>query len=158
KQLDRVIVDQSRKLLQPGKSVRDILADGGDWIEVNGSKKHVSGYLKEFLFDPSLLDAKIETLSGGEQSRILLAREFARPSNLIVLDEPTTDIDLETLDLLQEIISEYQGTLLLVSHDRDFIDRTVTMVIGLDGTSKVDVVVGGYSDWEETRLPYNVRS
>ena len=158
KTLDRVIVDQSRKLLQPGKSVRDILADGGDWIEVNGSKKHVSGYLKEFLFDPSLLDAKIETLSGGEQSRILLAREFARPSNLLVLDEPTNDLDLETLDLLQEIISEYQGTVLLVSHDRDFLDRTVTMVIGLDGTSKVDVVVGGYSDWEEKRLPSNVRS
>ena len=158
KTLDRVIVDQARKLLEPGKSVRDILADGGDWIEVNGSKKHVSGYLKEFLFDPSLLDAKIETLSGGEQSRILLAREFARPSNLLVLDEPTNDLDLETLDLLQEIISEYQGTVLLVSHDRDFLDRTVTMVIGLDGTSKVDVVVGGYSDWEEKRLPSNVRS
>ncbi|HEY4546434.1 MAG TPA: ATP-binding cassette domain-containing protein [Pedomonas sp.] len=158
KTLDRVIVDQARRLLEPGKSVRDILADGGDWIEVNGSKKHVSGYLKEFLFDPSLLDAKIETLSGGEQSRILLAREFARPSNLLVLDEPTNDLDLETLDLLQEIISEYQGTVLLVSHDRDFLDRTVTMVIGLDGTSKVDVVVGGYSDWEAKRQPSNVRS
>ena len=158
KTLDRVMVDQARRLLEPGKTVRDILADGGDWIEVNGSKKHVSGYLKEFLFDPGLLDAKIETLSGGEQSRILLAREFARPSNLLVLDEPTNDLDLETLDLVQEIIADYQGTVLLVSHDRDFLDRTVTMVIGLDGTSNVDVVVGGYSDWEAKRQPSNVRS
>ena len=160
KTLDRVVVDQARRLLEPGKSVRDILADGGDWIEVNGSKKHVAGYLKEFLFDPGLVDAKIETLSGGEQSRILLAREFARPSNLLVLDEPTNDLDLETLDLLQEIISEYQGTVLLVSHDRDFLDRTVTMVIGLDGSGKADIVVGGYSDWETKRQPEasNVRS
>ncbi|MGK2284539.1 ATP-binding cassette domain-containing protein [Pedomonas sp. V897] len=160
KTLDRVIVDQARRLLEPGKSVRDILADGGDWIEVNGVKKHVAGYLKEFLFDPGLVDAKIETLSGGEQSRILLAREFAKPSNLLVLDEPTNDLDLETLDLLQEIIADYQGTVLLVSHDRDFLDRTVTMVIGLDGSGKADIVVGGYSDWEAKRQPAasNVRS
>ena len=151
--LDRVMVDQARAFLTPGKSVRDVLADGGDWVTVGTEKKHVAGYLKEFLFDPGMLEAKIETLSGGERSRLLLAREFAKPSNLLVLDEPTNDLDLETLDLLQEVIAEYDGTVLIVSHDRDFLDRTVTMVIALDGSGKADVVVGGYSDWEAKRLP-----
>ena len=91
---------------------------------------------------------KIGTLSGGERSRLLLAREFARPSNLLVLDEPTNDLDLETLDLLQEVIADYDGTVLIVSHDRDFLDRTVTVTLGLDGSGTVDVVAGGYEDWE----------
>lgn len=151
KTLDGVIIDQQRKLLDPSKSVRDILADGGDWIEVRGIKKHIQGYLKEFLFEPSLADAKIGTLSGGERSRLLLAREFARRSNLLVLDEPTNDLDLETLDLLQEVIAEYEGTVLVVSHDRDFLDRTVTVTLGLDGSGKVDIVAGGYEDWERRR-------
>jgi ATP-binding cassette subfamily F protein uup len=138
-------------LLDPDKRVRDILADGGDWIEVRGVKKHVQGYLKEFLFDPGLVDAKIGTLSGGERSRLLLAREFARRSNLLVLDEPTNDLDLETLDLLQEVIADYDGTVLIVSHDRDFLDRTVTITLGLDGSGTVDVVAGGYEDWERKR-------
>ena len=97
------------------------------------------------------MDAKIETFSGGEQSRLLLAREFARVSNLLILDEPTNDLDLETLDLLQEVIADYTGTVLIVSHDRDFLDRTVTAVVALDGSGKVDVVAGGYSDWEAKR-------
>lgn len=129
----------------------DWLADGGDWIEVLGVKKHVHGYLKEFLFDPSIADAKVGSLSGGERSRVLLAREFARPSNLLVLDEPTNDLDLETLDLLQEVIADYDGTVLIVSHDRDFLDRTVTVTLGLDGSGQVDAVVGGYEDWERGR-------
>jgi len=128
-----------------------VLADGGDWIEVQGVKKHVIGYLKEFLFEPGLVDALVGTLSGGERSRLLLAREFARPSNLLVLDEPTNDLDLETLDLLQEVISDYEGTVLIVSHDRDFLDRTVTITLGLDGSGTVDVVAGGYEDWEKRR-------
>ncbi|MGB3721557.1 MAG: ABC transporter ATP-binding protein, partial [Pacificimonas sp.] len=99
----------------------------------------------------SYIDAEIGSLSGCEQSRLLLAREFARPSNLLVLDEPTNDLDLETLDLLQEVISDYDGTVLLVSHDRDFLDRTVTMVVGLDGSGDVDVVAGGFADWEAKR-------
>src|SRR3546814_7166514 len=119
----RVVIEQQRKLLQPGKTVRDILADGGDWVEVLGQKKHIQGYLKDFLFEPGLADARIETLSGGEQSRLLLAREFARRSDLMVLDEPTNDLDMETLDLLQEVIADYDGTVLIVSHDRDFLDR-----------------------------------
>jgi ATP-binding cassette subfamily F protein uup len=133
--------------------VRDILADGGDWIEVRGVKKHIKGYLKDFLFDPGLSEARVGTLSGGERSRLLLAREFARESNLLVLDEPTNDLDLETLDLLQEVIADYEGTVLLVSHDRDFLDRTVTVTLGLDGSGTVDIVAGGYADWEARRKP-----
>ena len=151
KTLDGVVIDQQRKLMAPEKTIRDVLADGGDWIEVLGTKKHVVGYLKEFLFDGNMVDAKIGTLSGGERSRLLLAREFARPSNLLVLDEPTNDLDLETLDLLQEVIGDYGGTVLIVSHDRDFLDRTVTVTLGLDGSGTVDVVAGGYADWEAKR-------
>jgi ATP-binding cassette subfamily F protein uup len=151
KTLDGVIIDQQRKLMTPDKRVRDVLCDGGDWIEVRGSKKHIQGYLKEFLFDPKLADARVGSLSGGERSRLLLAREFARASNLLVLDEPTNDLDLETLDLLQEVIADYDGTVLIVSHDRDFLDRTVTITLGLDGSGKVDIVAGGYEDWERKR-------
>lgn len=151
KTLNGVFIDQQRSLLEGNKSVRDVLADGSDWIDVRGDKKHVQGYLKEFLFAPSLIDAKVGTLSGGEQSRLLLAREFARMSNLLVLDEPTNDLDLETLDLLQEVIADYEGTVLLVSHDRDFLDRTVTVTLGLDGSGTVDIVAGGYAEWEARR-------
>jgi ATP-binding cassette subfamily F protein uup len=153
KTLSGVMIDQQRRLLDPDKSVRQVLADGGDWIEVRGVKKHVQGYLKEFLFEPGLVDAKIGSLSGGERSRLLLAREFARRSNLLVLDEPTNDLDLETLDLLQEVIADYDGTVLIVSHDRDFLDRTVTITLGLDGSGKVDIVAGGYEDWARKRGP-----
>ncbi len=151
KTLDGIVIDQQRALLTPDKRVRDVLADGGDWIEVRGEKRHIRGYLKDFLFDPSMVDARVGTLSGGEQSRLLLAREFARESNLLVLDEPTNDLDLETLDLLQEVIADYEGTVLLVSHDRDFLGRTVTVTLGLDGSGHVDVVAGGYADWEAQR-------
>ncbi len=151
KTLTGVKIDQQRSLLQPGKSVRDVLAEGGDWIDVRGTRKHVQGYLKEFLFDPGIVETKVEILSGGERSRLLLAREFARKSNLLVLDEPTNDLDLETLDLLQEVIADYEGTVLIVSHDRDFLDRTVTVTLGLDGSGKVDIVAGGYEDWERKR-------
>ena len=151
KTLDGIVIDQQRSLMAPTKTVREVLADGGDWIDVLGVRKHIHGYLKEFLFDPSLAEAKVGTLSGGERSRLLLAREFARESNLLVLDEPTNDLDLETLDLLQEVIADYAGTVLIVSHDRDFLDRTVTVTLGLDGSGTVDVVAGGYEDWERQR-------
>jgi ATP-binding cassette subfamily F protein uup len=151
KTLNGIVIDQQRALLMPDKTVRDVLAGGGDWIEVRGVKKHIQGYLKEFLFEPGLADARVGTLSGGEQSRLLLAREFARASNLLVLDEPTNDLDLETLDLLQEVIADYDGTVLIVSHDRDFLDRTVTLTLGLDGSGKVDIIAGGYEDWERKR-------
>ena len=151
KTLSGIVIDQQRKLMAPNKRVRDVLAEGGDWIEVRGVKKHIKGYLKDFLFSPDLTEAPVGSLSGGERSRLLLAREFARESNLLVLDEPTNDLDLETLDLLQEVIADYDGTVLIVSHDRDFLDRTVTVTLGLDGSGKVDVVAGGYEDWVRKR-------
>ena len=149
--LSGVMIDQQRKLLEPDVSVRQILAEGGDWIDVRGTRKHVQAYLKDFLFDPKIVDTKVGILSGGERSRLLLAREFARTANLLVLDEPTNDLDLETLDLLQEVIADFDGTVLIVSHDRDFLDRTVTITLGLDGSGKVDIVAGGYEDWEAKR-------
>ncbi|MCL9982703.1 MAG: ATP-binding cassette domain-containing protein [Erythrobacter sp.] len=151
KTLSGVMIDQQRKLLEPDATVRQILAEGGDWIDVRGVRKHVMAYLKDFLFDPGLVDTKVGILSGGERSRLLLAREFARTANLLVLDEPTNDLDLETLDLLQEVIADFDGTVLIVSHDRDFLDRTVTITLGLDGSGKVDIVAGGYADWEAKR-------
>jgi ATP-binding cassette subfamily F protein uup len=151
KTLSGVVIDQQRKLMAPDKTVRDILTQGGDWIDVRGSRTHLMGYLKDFLFDPGVAEAKVGTLSGGERSRLLLAREFARPSNLLVLDEPTNDLDLETLDLLQDVIADYDGTVMIVSHDRDFLDKTVTLTLGLDGSGRVDMVAGGYEDWERKR-------
>jgi ATP-binding cassette subfamily F protein uup len=148
--LQPTIIDQHRQRLD-GRTVREVLADGGDWIAVDGTKKHVAGYLKDYLFDPAILDARAESLSGGEQSRLLLAREFASPSNLMVLDEPTNDLDMETLDLLEEVLDEYAGTVLLVSHDRAFLDRVVTMVVALDGAGEAQVSVGGWSDWAARR-------
>ncbi|MCB5424780.1 ABC-F family ATP-binding cassette domain-containing protein [Altererythrobacter sp. CC-YST694] len=155
KTLSGVMIDQQRSLLSPDKTVRQIIAEGGDWVDVRGVRKHVQGYLKEFLFDPAIVDMKVGVLSGGERSRLLLAREFARESNLLVLDEPTNDLDLETLDLLQEVIADYEGTVLIVSHDRDFLDRTVTVTLGLDGSGSVDIVAGGYADWEAKRKQRN---
>ena len=157
KTLSGIVIDQQRRLMDPSRTVREVLAEGGDWIDVRGEKKHIKGYLKEFLFAPELSEAPIASLSGGERSRLLLAREFARESNLLVLDEPTNDLDLETLDLLQEVIADYDGTVLIVSHDRDFLDRTVTVTLGLDGSGKVDIVAGGYEDWvkqRKTPLPF----
>src|SRR5687767_12486423 len=156
KTLSGIVIDQQRKLMDPGKTVRDVLAHGGDWIDVRGHKRHIKGYLKEFLFAPELTEAPIGSLSGGERSRLLLAREFARKANLLVLDEPTNDLDLETLDLLQEVIADYDGTVLIVSHDRDFLDKTVTVTLGLDGSGKIDIVAGGYEDWVRKR--YQARS
>lgn len=146
------IIDQHRMRLT-GRTVREVLADGGEWLEVNGSKKHVVGYLKDYLFEPGILDAPAASLSGGEQSRLLLAREFATPSNLMVLDEPTNDLDMETLDLIEEVIGDYDGTVLLVSHDRAFLDRVVTMIVALDGHGNADISIGSWSDWAARQVP-----
>ena len=148
--LNPTIVDQQRQRLA-GRTVREVLADGGEWLEVSGVKKHVAGHLKDYLFDAGILDAPAASLSGGEQSRLLLAREFATPSNLMVLDEPTNDLDMETLDLIEEVIGDYDGTVLLVSHDRAFLDRVVTMIVALDGEGRAEVSVGGWSDWAARR-------
>ncbi len=149
--LQATVIDQQRSRMAPEKTIREVVAEGGDWIDVRGVRKHIQGYLKDFLFDPNMVEAKVGTLSGGERSRLLLAREFAQVSNLLVLDEPTNDLDLETLDLLQEVIADYDGTVLIVSHDRDFLDRTVTVTLGLDGSGHIDVIAGGYADWEAKR-------
>ena len=147
--LDIVSLDQRRESLDPKISLSDTLTEGGgDMVFVGGKSRHVISYLKDFLFKPEQAGTPVSALSGGERGRLMLARAFAKPSNLLVLDEPTNDLDHETLDFLQELISEYTGTLLLVSHDRDFLDRVVTSVIAPDAVKPGGWIeyVGGYSD------------
>ena len=145
-------LDQKRDALDPNDTLAHYLTDGrGENLLVNGEQKHVTGYMKDFLFAPEQARTPIRNLSGGEKARLVLARILAKPSNLLILDEPTNDLDMETLDLLEEIVTGYAGTVLLVSHDRDFLDRTVTITLGLDGTGRVDVVAGGYEDWQRKR-------
>jgi ATP-binding cassette subfamily F protein uup len=143
--------DQQRAQLREDLSAIDNVADGAETIELNGARKHVLGYLQDFLFSPAQARAPITALSGGERNRLLLARLFAKPSNLLVMDEPTNDLDIETLELLEELLTGYPGTLLLVSHDREFIDNVVTSTLVLEGDGKVGEYVGGYSDWLRQR-------
>ena len=146
--LDIATIDQRRDLLDLAKSPWQTLCpDGGDQVEVQGRFRHVVGYLRDFLFRPEQLRTPIRALSGGERNRLLLAAQLARPANLLVLDEPTNDLDMETLDLLQEMLTEFDGTLLLVSHDRDFLDRLVTATIVLEGDGRAVEHAGGYSEW-----------
>jgi ATP-binding cassette subfamily F protein uup len=144
--LEIAALDQKREL-DPGETLAHYLTDGrGDSLVVNGEEKHVVSYMKDFLFKPEQARTPVRELSGGERARLVLARILARPANLLVLDEPTNDLDMETLDLLQELVSGYPGTVLLVSHDRDFLDRTVTSVIAPDGEGRWIEYAGGYSD------------
>ncbi|MCK5295681.1 MAG: ATP-binding cassette domain-containing protein [Alphaproteobacteria bacterium] len=141
-------LDQKREKLNPELTIKETLCEaGGDNIEVQGQLRHVMGYMKDFLFKPEQAGTPVRNLSGGERNRLLLAKALARPSNLLIMDEPTNDLDIDTLDLLQEMISEYNGTVLLVSHDRDFLDRTVTSTIVLDGSGAATEYAGGYSDY-----------
>ncbi len=144
--LELVTLDQRRESLDPDLSLKDALTGGGDMVFVGGSSKHVMSYMKDFLFSPEQAGTPIGRLSGGERGRLMLARALARPSNILVLDEPTNDLDLETLDLLQEMLSDYPGTVLLVSHDRDFLDRVVTSVAAFEGDGRWVEYAGGYSD------------
>ena len=145
--LEMVTLDQRRAALDPNTTVAQSLTDGrGDQVWVNGQPRHVIGYMKDFLFGPEQARTPVSALSGGERGRLLLARAFATPSNLLVLDEPTNDLDLETLDLLQEQIAEYSGTVIVVSHDRDFLDRVATNVIAWEGEGQWQDYPGGYSD------------
>jgi ATP-binding cassette subfamily F protein uup len=145
--LEMVTLDQRREDLDPDETLTDALTGGGgDTVFVAGERKHVVSYMKDFLFSPEQARTPISRLSGGERGRLMLARALARPSNLLVLDEPTNDLDLETLDLLQEMIADYPGTVLVVSHDRDFLDRVVTSVIAHDGDGRWIDYAGGYSD------------
>ncbi|HEY5139590.1 MAG TPA: ATP-binding cassette domain-containing protein, partial [Methylococcales bacterium] len=145
--LEIAYFDQLRDQLEPNMTVADTVADGNDFVEIAGNKRHVMSYLGDFLFAPARARSPVKSLSGGEKNRLLLARLFTKPANLIVMDEPTNDLDLETLELLEEKLVNYDGTLLLVSHDRAFLDNVVTSVFVLDGSGDVDEFVGGYTDW-----------
>jgi ATP-binding cassette subfamily F protein uup len=147
--LEIAYFDQLRDQLDPNMTVVDTVADGNDFIEIAGNRRHVMSYLGDFLFAPARARSPVKSLSGGEKNRLLLARLFTKPANLIVMDEPTNDLDLETLELLEEKLVEFAGTLLLVSHDRAFLDNVVTSIFVLDGTGEVEEFIGGYSDWLE---------
>ena len=145
--VEMISLDQRRAALSPDERVSDVLTGGrGDYVEINGQRKHVASYLADFLFQPEQSRSPVKVLSGGERARLLLAKALAKPSNLMVLDEPTNDLDIETLDLLQELLSDYAGTLLLVSHDRDFLDRVATSIIVAEGDGEWQEYAGGYSD------------
>ena len=140
--------DQLRGQLDPEANLIDNICGGQEFIEINGRRRHAISYLGDFLFTPERVRTPVNALSGGERNRAILARLFTRPANLLVLDEPTNDLDIETLELLEEILADFKGTLLLVSHDRDFMDSVVTslLVMGEDGS--IEEQAGGYSDWE----------
>jgi ATP-binding cassette subfamily F protein uup len=149
--LEVAYFDQHREALDPQKSVRENLAAAGDQVTINGRTRHVVGYLKDFLFSEKTIHMPVKALSGGERNRLLLARLFTRSFNLLVMDEPTNDLDIETLELLEELLVEYSGTLLLVSHDREFIDNTVTSTMVFEGPGEINEYVGGYQDWLRQR-------
>ena len=156
-QLTPVYLDQHRATLDPQATLQEILCvSGTDQVMVHGLKKHIAGYLKDFLFDARDARRPVSALSGGERARLLLARDLREPGNLLVLDEPTNDLDLETLDLLQEVLSDYEGTLLLVSHDRDFIDRLATSTIVFEGRGRWTEYAGGYTDYL-TQRPQRIK-
>ena len=163
--LEIALFDQSRAALDPDMTLWDSLTGDpdmrvsgkADQVMVRGAPKHVVGYLKEFLFDEAQARAPIRSLSGGEKARLLLAKIMARPSNLLVLDEPTNDLDVETLDLLQDLIDQYDGTVMLVSHDRDFLDRVTVTTIAMEGDGKATAYAGGWSDYQSQRRPRPTR-
>ncbi|HTP03854.1 MAG TPA: ATP-binding cassette domain-containing protein [Nitrospirota bacterium] len=145
--LEVAYLDQHRAQLDDEKTVQDNVANGSDHVTINGNRRHVIGYLQDFLFAPARARSPVKVLSGGERNRLLLAKLFTKPSNVLVLDEPTNDLDIETLDLLEELLMDYPGTVLLVSHDRAFINNVVTSTLVLEGDGKVNEYVGGYDDW-----------
>jgi ATP-binding cassette subfamily F protein uup len=150
--LETAYFDQRRAALDPDKSVWDTLTDGrGDNVWVRGQPRHVVGYMKDFLFSEAQARTPVRALSGGERNRLLLAKLLAHPSNLLILDEPTNDLDMDTLDLLEEVLADYDGTLLVVSHDRDFLDRLVTSIIAVEGDGDVKEYTGGYTDYINQR-------
>lgn len=149
--LEVAYFDQQRAVLDPDKTVMENLNSGSDTVTINGREKHVISYLQDFLFPPQRVRSPVSSLSGGERNRLLLARLFTQPANLLVMDEPTNDLDVETLELLEELLSEYTGTLLLVSHDRAFLDNVVTRTLVFEGQGVVNDYVGGYDDWLRQR-------
>ncbi len=152
--LEVAYFDQQRALLDESKTVFDNVGDGSDYVEINGQSRHVMGYLQDFLFVPERARSPVSTLSGGERNRLLLAKLFTRPANLLVMDEPTNDLDVETLELLESLLEAFQGTILLVSHDRAFLDNVVTSTIVYEGEGTWNEYVGGYQDWiHQTKKP-----
>ena len=151
--LEVAYFDQHRAVLDEEKTVQDNIADGSDMVNINGKERHVISYLRDFLFAPDRVRQPVKALSGGERNRLLLARLFSRPSNVLVLDEPTNDLDSDTLDLLEERLAEYPGTVLLISHDRAFLDHVVTSTIVFEGQGEVNEYIGGYQDWLRQSRP-----
>lgn len=150
KELEFSYFDQKRKDLKDDLTLlKTLCPDGGDHVDVMGKSRHVCGYLKDFLFDPSKVHHYVSTLSGGQKNRLMLAKILANPKSCLILDEPTNDLDMDTLDMLEDILSQYKGTLIVVSHDRDFLDQTVTKILAFEGNGEVDGVIGGYSDYLE---------
>ena len=147
--LDIAYFDQHREQLDPDQTVQDTVADGKRDITVNGNTRHVLGYLQDFLFSPKRARTPVRALSGGEKNRLLLARLFLKPSNLLILDEPTNDLDIETLELLEEVVANYAGTVILVSHDRDFVNNSVSSCLYFDGSGYINQIVGGYDDVDQ---------
>ncbi|HEV7929755.1 MAG TPA: ATP-binding cassette domain-containing protein, partial [Nitrosospira sp.] len=139
--------DQMREQLNEDETLIDTISQGSDFIDIGGTRKHVISYLEDFLFSPQRARSPVKSLSGGERNRLLLARLFTRPANVLVLDEPTNDLDIETLELLEALLQNYSGTLFLVSHDREFLDNVVTQVIAFEGNGILREYVGGYEDW-----------
>ncbi|MFP5419426.1 MAG: ATP-binding cassette domain-containing protein [Gammaproteobacteria bacterium] len=146
--LEVAYFDQFRNQLNDDATLIDTIAPGSDYVEIGGQRKHVISYLEDFLFPAERSRAKVSALSGGERNRLLLARLFARPANLLVLDEPTNDLDIDTLELLEELLQDYTGTVLIVSHDRTFLDNVVTQSVVFEGDGKLTEIVGGYADWQ----------
>ncbi len=153
-QLQVAYLDQQRAVLNDEDMLIDAVREGTDFIEINGQKKHILGYLEDFLFPPHRARVKVGSLSGGERARLLLAKLFTKPANMLILDEPTNDLDLETLELLEELIQNYQGTVLLVSHDRSFVDNVVTQSLAFVGDGRIVEVAGGYEDWAMIKHQY----
>lgn len=150
KEMEFSYFDQKRSDLDPTDTLKKVLSPGGgDYINVMGQERHVCGYLKDFMFDPSRAFDKVSQLSGGQKNRLMLAKILANPKTCLILDEPTNDLDMETLDMLEEILLQYKGTLIIVSHDRDFLDQTVTQILAFEGDAKVERVIGGYRDYLE---------
>ncbi len=149
--LDKAYFDQHRSILDTEKSVRDNLSENSDYIDVKGRSRHVIGYLRSFLFPPERVDSPVKALSGGERNRLLLAKLFTKPCNLMILDEPTNDLDVDTLELLEDLLNDFDGTLLLVSHDRTFLDNIVTSTLVFEDDGTVGEYVGGYEDWLRQR-------
>lgn len=149
--LEVAYFDQMRNQLEENSTLADVISPGSEWVEIGGTKKHIMGYLGDFLFDPARAHSPVSSLSGGERARLLLARLFARPANVLVLDEPTNDLDIETLELLEELLQTYSGTVLLVSHDRVFLDNVITQTIAYEGDATWNNYVGGYEDYIRQR-------